>query len=142
MRDTLPADVSKILLSWREAWYGKDYALTLDNNAPLWVILAEHHTVKQKDELENAIYVSDYGKPLHYQGIAGIVKRYLGTTKVHRTRHTFSKLYLQSGGSVKELQGRLGHANVATTDIYAGVLTQAENPYADSIAALLLGKKK
>jgi site-specific recombinase XerD len=141
MSDTLPDDISAVFLTCVEAWYGKDYALTLDNHAPLWVILAEHHTIKQRNELENEIYVSDYGKPLQYQGIAGIVKHYLGTTKVHRTRHTFAKLMLQSGASVKELQGHLGHANVATTDIYAEVLTQAENPYADSIAALLLGKK-
>jgi integrase/recombinase XerC len=122
MKDTLPRPVSQLLLQWLQRWYGGSL-LSLPPDAPLWVNVAPYH--------------EDYGKPLKYQGVAGMVKHCLGTSKVHRTRHTFSKNMLKVGATVKDVQLRLGHKNIATTQIYTEQITSDENPFADQLTALL-----
>jgi site-specific recombinase XerD len=122
MKDTLPRPVSQLLLRWLQLWY-KQALAALVPTTPLWVNVAPYH--------------QDYGKPLKYQGVAGIVKHYLGTSKVHRTRHTFSRNMLKMGATVKDVQQRLGHKNIATTQIYTEQITSDENPFADQLTALL-----
>lgn len=122
MKDTLPRPVSQLLLQWLQRWYGGSL-LSLAPDTPLWVNVAPYH--------------EDYGKPLKYQGVAGIVKHCLGTSKVHRTRHTFSKNMLKVGATVKDVQLRLGHKNIATTQIYTEQITNDVNPFADQLTALL-----
>jgi len=41
----------------------------------------------------------------------------------HSTRHSFATHYLQNGGAVTDLQQQLGHAELATTQIYASALS-------------------
>jgi integrase/recombinase XerD len=40
---------------------------------------------------------------------------------MHVGRHTFSMMYLESGGRIEELQKILGHSSIATTQIYAHI---------------------
>ncbi len=122
MKDTLPRPISQLLMQWLQRWYGKALG-SLAPDAPLWVNVAPYH--------------EDYGKPLKYQGVAGIAKHCLGTSKVHRTRHTFSKNMLKVGATVKDVQLRLGHKNIATTQIYTEQITNDVNPFADQLTALL-----
>ena len=42
----------------------------------------------------------------------------------HTTRHSFATHYLQNGGAVTDLQQQLGHADLATTQIYAAGLSE------------------
>jgi len=62
--------------------------------------------------------------PITKDGLGQAVRRCLrragvqhGT--VHILRHTFARLYLRGGGDVFSLQQIMGHANIATTRIYA-----------------------
>src|SRR5579864_4919100 len=75
----------------------------LDAEAPLWINLAND---------------THYGQPLGYQGIAGVCKKYLGTSKVHITRHTFALLLQELGAKLTDIQRLLGHKNAAVTSLY------------------------
>ena len=41
----------------------------------------------------------------------------------HSLRHSFATHFLQNGGAVTDLQQQLGHAELATTQIYASALS-------------------
>jgi len=43
----------------------------------------------------------------------------------HRFRHTAGKEFLETGATLEETQGFLGHANIATTQVYRRVTNQA-----------------
>lgn len=77
------------------------------------------------------------GQPLGTQSIADVCERYLGISKVHITRHTFSHLMVKAGATLPEIQARLGHESLDTTGRYVKALTSAENPHADALAKLL-----
>jgi len=62
--------------------------------------------------------------PLALNGMQQAVRRCLrraGITRgsCHILRHTFARLYLRAGGDVFSLQRIMGHADIATTRIYA-----------------------
>jgi len=119
--NTLSKASTEALILWLHKWYGVDLA-SLDKNVPLWVSLAND---------------GSRGKQLGKLSIANICKKYLGTSKVHATRHTAAHLWEKAGMPVSEIQRRLNHKNIATTSIYLQTLKQAENKYADTIAAML-----
>ncbi len=121
MQDLLSIPVTKVLRAWLEMFYTvplKD----LPADRPLWV---------------NVHHQSHYGEPLGYHGVSGICQHYLGTSKVHVTRHTFAILMELAGAKLTDIQKRLGHKNAATTGTYMDKLTQDRNPFAEKIASML-----
>ena len=85
MVDHLPAGISRVLLLWLRSYYGDDLSITPD--APLWVALAPGgHNGKNR------------GNRLGNQAIADICKKYLGTSKVHTTRHSGTLARLEGWG--------------------------------------------
>ncbi len=77
-----------------------------------------------KNGNERALFVNHRGGPLTRQGLWLIIKSYAEaaglTTPVtpNVLRHSFALHFLKQGGSAQELQKLLGHANLATTQIY------------------------
>jgi site-specific recombinase XerD len=127
MRDILPLSVSQAMLAWLHGYYGASLAIGRPNDArPVWVSLAQ-----------GGRNGKSYGQPLGIQAIADVCRKYLGTSKVHVTRHTFAHMMEQAGASVSEIQARLGHKSLATTGRYLAQLKQAENKHADTLAAML-----
>src|SRR5262245_41552287 len=55
----------------------------------------------------------------------------------HALRHTFARTIEDTGAKVSEIQGRLGHASLATIGRYLAALRSAENPHGDRVADLL-----
>jgi site-specific recombinase XerD len=55
-------------------------------------------------------------------GIAGVDRP--GRVTPHKMRHTFATTLLQEGASIREVQELLGHASVATTEVYTHVTDQ------------------
>jgi len=79
---------------------------------------------------------SNHGKrePIGYRAIAGVCMKYLGTTKVHSTRHTFTMTMDELGAKLSQISELLGHSNIATTSTYIHRLHQGENPLARKLA--------
>ncbi len=78
------------------------------------------------------------GNRLGTQAIADICRKYLGTSKVHATRHTGTLIRLKAGASVQEIKKQLGHDSLATTDYYIEVLLQEPDMYATEVESMLL----
>ncbi len=123
MRDTLPPPVSKALLTWLHGCYGNEFSIgKKDDSRPVWVSLARG---------------TSKGNRLGIQAVADVCERYLGTSKVHATRHTYAHTMERAGASASVIQARLGHESLATTGKYLASLSQAENKYGDTIAAMI-----
>ncbi len=82
------------------------------------------HKYRQADENETHLFMGHRG-PLEHSGIHEIVKRAqaragLEDVKIspHVFRHTFAKMYMQSGGDLFKLSRELGHSDIMTTKIY------------------------
>lgn len=119
--DTLDASVTDALLAWLYAAYGAELG-SLAPDAPLWLALS-HNAQGQR-------------RAISAQAIADVWAKWLGTSKVHASRHTFAVSMEQAGAPLTEIQKRLGHANAATTGRYMERHTSNANPYAAELAAL------
>lgn len=73
------------------------------------------------------LFVNRYGSPLSDQGIEYIYKKYAEKARLavkstpHYLRHTFATNLLANGADLRSVQELLGHASVATTQIYTEV---------------------
>jgi site-specific recombinase XerD len=119
MRDTLPPPVGQALLTYLQTIYPK--LATMPPDTPVWVSFGRQNK----------------GGALSIQAIADICERHLGTSKVHTLRHTFARAMLEQGAAVTEIQRRLGHGNLATTQRYLEALESADNPYGEQLAIAL-----
>jgi integrase len=125
MVDQLPARISEVLLSWLRSYYGEE--LYLAPNVPIWVALAAGGRNGR-----------NRGNQLGTQAIGDICKKYLGTSKVHTTRHTGTLLRLKAGATVQDIKKQLGHDSLATTDYYIETLLQGPDKHATQVETMLL----
>lgn len=78
----------------------------------------------------NHLFINKHGQPISIHGIEYIYKKYLKKANIaphstpHYLRHTFATNLLANGADLRSVQEILGHASVATTQIYTEVTTQ------------------
>ena len=79
---------------------------------------------------ESHLFVNFRGGPLTRQGLYKIVRRHAQTAGLadrmspHTLRHTFATHLLAGGCDLRSVQEMLGHADVATTQLYTHLSSQ------------------
>lgn len=104
---------------------------------PLQEYLSNARDRLVKGPKEMALFVNRRGERLTRQGFWLILKNYVKAANLrieitpHMLRHTFATHMLKSGNlNLRELQEFLGHASIATTQVYTQVQEPAATPTA------------
>lgn len=84
------------------------------------------HRVKLMKKTTDFLFLNNNGNPLTRQGFSYILKRYakqvgINDISPHIFRHSIATHMLNNGGDLRMIQMVLGHANIATTEIYTHV---------------------
>jgi len=88
--------------------------------------LAKGRPVLAQPHVET-LFVSDSGRPLLRQQAWAVVKRYAALAGIkkpvspHTFRHSFATHLLQGGADLRAIQQMLGHASLATTQLYTAL---------------------
>ncbi|NQU76701.1 MAG: tyrosine recombinase XerD [Planctomycetes bacterium] len=92
----------------------------------------QEYLVQQRGELVNGydppqLLLSRTGKPLSRQDVFRIVRKYVSRSSLgksvspHTLRHSFATVLLSNGADLRSVQEMLGHADIATTQVYTHV---------------------
>jgi site-specific recombinase XerD len=120
-RDTLDEVVSTVLILWVQTAYNMPLK-DIESEAAIWMDLA-HPTCAEE--------------PLGYQGIAGVCRHYLDTSKVQTSRHSFAPLMQAIGAKLTDSQKLLLHTNAATSGLYLETITRNQNQFIGKLTVLL-----
>jgi integrase len=131
--DELSEEASMVLLRWLHVQYGPDPA-RLSGETPLFVSLARGCDPRTRQP--------SYGQALSIQAIGQVCLKWLGTSKVHATRHTFTMGMFEAGASPREVQGKLLHSSLHTTSLYGEKLRSAKNERAGKLSQLFASSNK
>lgn len=95
--------------------------------ASLQRYLAEARPVFARDAAASAVFLTCRGGPFSRKGLWKLVKTYARRAAVekavspHTLRHSFASHLLSNGAPLRIIQEMLGHADIATTQIYTHV---------------------
>lgn len=99
--------------------------------------------VMKKAGANDWIFTDKNGNLMNPQRITDQFRRFLKKNglpmrKFHTLRHTSATLMLYGGVDIRQVQSRLGHGNIRTTQIYLHCLTDADREAVDVLQKLLI----
>ena len=71
--------------------------------------------------VQRALFLSHTGRPLTAQWVWQIVKRHNAAASPHKLRHSCATHMVEHGADLRTVQTLLGHADIATTQVYTHV---------------------
>ncbi|WP_394365850.1 tyrosine-type recombinase/integrase [Mesoterricola sediminis] len=88
------------------------------------------------------MFPAEDGKPHRPQFCKKVLQRFcgelgLGSVTQHRLRASFASLHAETGTPITEIQGMLGHKNIATTMIYIETSIQAKRTAQETLGRRL-----
>ncbi len=88
------------------------------------------------DRNEKALFLTRLGRPFTRQGLWALIKEYaraagIGEVTPHMLRHSFATHLLDGGAGLREVQELLGHASIATTQVYTEVSSRRKREVYD-----------
>ena len=121
-------DLSRCLVVVREGKGRKDRIVPLGERAAAWVM---KYLIEARPALmpldTTALFISDGGEPILPGYLADKVKHYMHCAGIdrpgatHLLRHACATHMLENGADIRYIQALLGHANLATTEVYTHV---------------------
>lgn len=121
-------DLTRRIIVVREGKGRRDRVIPIGQRAAAWV---DQYLTESRPQLlahpSEALFVTDYGDPVTPEYLAAKVKRYMqfaGINKpgaTHLFRHACATHMLEGGADTRFIQAMLGHADLATTQIYTHV---------------------
>ncbi|MES9906145.1 MAG: site-specific tyrosine recombinase XerC, partial [Sedimenticola sp.] len=122
-------DLHRAIVIVREGKGRRDRVIPIGERALAWV---EKYLNESRPQLllnihEEALFLNDYGDPLPRDALARKVKHYMNQAGIKKTgschlfRHAMATHMLDNGADTRFIQAMLGHADLATTQIYTHV---------------------
>ena len=117
---------------------GKDRRVPMPARTIHWI---ERYLKEVRPQLaplasDNTLFVTDKGVPFHPNQLSRLGKKYIHRAGVnkpgacHLWRHSAATLMLENGAGLRHIQELLGHASIATTQIYTHLsITQLRQVY-------------
>ncbi len=112
---------------------GRQRVLTFDDKSrdALRIYLQRARPRLAREDAERALFLNHRGDRLTRQGFWLLMKSYAGDAGIssaitpHTLRHSFAAHLLGKGALLREVQVKLGHANISTTQMYRLAQTTA-----------------
>ncbi len=126
---TYDIDLQRQIVIVREGKGKRDRVIPIGVRAQAWV---EKYINESRPELllnlhEETLFLNDHGEPISRDRLARIVKQYMKQAEIKKTgschllRHAMATHMLDNGADTRFIQAMLGHADLATTQIYTHV---------------------